>query len=192
MIMSFLINLLEETKEKYITESQSPVDEIWVEQSNEKWRFIKCIKCSFFRWVSRINRDPLSEYQNQGYNHSIKDWENQIVEIQMSSGSIDKERGKLELLLEELKEKQKEYYEILSAVEDHDVVVNLLKDSGIKTQIVKKYLPAMNRYIRHYLTELDLPIHFVLDEEFNESVPLHCTRTSLMLLSLRGRRVGLI
>ena len=85
----------------------------------------------------------------KGYNHSIKDWENQIVEIQMSSGSIDKERGKLELLLEELKEKQKEYYEILSTgVEEHDVVVNLLKDSGIKTQIVKKYLPVMNRYIQ--------------------------------------------
>ncbi len=54
-------------------------------------------------------------------------------------------------------------------------MVGLLKDSGIKTQIVKKYLPVMNKCIRKYLALLDLPIHFILDEEFNESVssPLH-------------------
>ncbi len=54
-------------------------------------------------------------------------------------------------------------------------MVNLLKDSGIKTQVVKKYLPVMNKFIRKYLGELELPIHFILDEEFNESVssPLH-------------------
>ena len=40
---------------------------------------------------------------------------------------------------------------------------------------MKKYLPVMNKFIRKYLGELDLPIHFVLDEQFNESVssPLH-------------------
>ena len=48
------------------------------------------------------------------------------------------------------------------------------KDNN-KTQIVKKYLPVMNKYIRQYLTELDLPLHFILDEEFKEQVasPLH-------------------
>ena len=65
--------------------------------------------------------------------------------------------------------------ELQCKVNNHEVVVNLLKDSGIKAQIVKKYLPVMNQFIRKYLGELDLPIHFVLDEEFNESVssPLH-------------------
>lgn len=111
----------------------------------------------------------------KSYNHSIRDWENQITEIQMSSGSIDKEQGKLELMLEELDGFKKDYHRVLGSVEEHEVVANLLKDSGIKTQIVKKYLPSMNRFIRHYLSELDLPIHFILDEEFNESVssPLH-------------------
>ena len=60
-------------------------------------------------------------------------------------------------------------------IDNHDTVLSLLKDSGIKTHIVRKYLPVMNRFIRHYLTELDFPIHFQLDSEFNEQVksPLH-------------------
>ena len=62
-----------------------------------------------------------------------------------------------------------------SLVKSTETAVSLLKDSGIKTQIVKKYLPVMNKCFRKYLTELDLPIHFTLDNEVNESVssPLH-------------------
>ena len=60
-------------------------------------------------------------------------------------------------------------------INEHEIVAGLLKDSGIKTQIVKKYLPVMNKLIRRHLEEFDLPIHFVLDDEFNETVssPLH-------------------
>ena len=61
-------------------------------------------------------------------------------------------------------------YDIQTRITDHEVVASLLKDSGIKAQIVRKYLPAMNNFCRRYLSELELPIHFVLDEEFNESV----------------------
>jgi hypothetical protein len=93
----------------------------------------------------------------------------------MNTGSVDKEEGKLELMQEELKAMKDKKMQILSTVEAHVIVTDLLKDSGIKAQVVKKYLPAMNKFIRHYLTELDFPIHFQLDSEFNEQVhsPLH-------------------
>jgi hypothetical protein len=93
----------------------------------------------------------------------------------MNTGSVDKEEGKLELMMEELKVMKDKKNEILSTVDAHIIVTDLLKDSGIKAQVVKKYLPAMNKFIRHYLTELDFPIHFQLDSEFNEQVhsPLH-------------------
>lgn len=46
----------------------------------------------------------------------------------------------------------------------------LLKDSGIKTQIIKKYIPLMNKYINSYLASMDFFVNFVLDENFNESI----------------------
>ena len=95
--------------------------------------------------------------------------------IESDKGSLDKELGKNEVLMEDKTYLEQRKVEVFSDSKDHDVVVNLLKDGGIKTQIVRKYLPVMNNCIRRNLGELELPIHFVLDEEFNESVssPLH-------------------
>ncbi len=98
-----------------------------------------------------------------------------VREIEDDTGDFNKEQGKLEVMTDERKRltSRKEEYE--SDVKDLDVVSNLLRDGGIKAQIVKKYLPVMNKLIRNYLTELDLPVHFKLDDEFNETVasPLH-------------------
>ena len=92
-----------------------------------------------------------------------------------SSGDVDKEKGVLKELKRERSEKVKERDEMVDEIASHETVVELLKDGGIKAQVVKKYLPAMNKYIRNYLGELDFPIHFQLDSEFNEQVhsPLH-------------------
>ena len=46
----------------------------------------------------------------------------------------------------------------------------MLKDTGIKTKIIKQYLPVMNKLINQYLQVLDFYVHFNLDEEFNESI----------------------
>jgi len=46
----------------------------------------------------------------------------------------------------------------------------LLKDNGIKTRIIKQYLPIINKTINKYLTALEFPIHFILDEQFKETM----------------------
>jgi len=129
--------------------------------------------------LEELKAHQLTSYQHQtqidSYRNSIKELESRILELEMDTGSIDKEDRILFNMSEGLQQMENELFDIKVKVEDHDIVLNLLKDSGIKAQIVRKYLPAMNQYIRKYLTELELPIHFVLDEEFNESVssPLH-------------------
>jgi DNA repair exonuclease SbcCD ATPase subunit len=109
------------------------------------------------------------------YNQSLKETHDALSKVQTETHLLDKEEGKLEVLQEETAALQRRHDELVSTLFEHELVVNLLKDSGIKTQVVKKYLPVMNKFIRKYLTELELPIHFILDEEFNESVssPLH-------------------
>ena len=83
---------------------------------------------------------------------------------------INKEEGKLELISEELNKLKLKKDEMIDTISEHDMVVNLLKDSGIKTLIVRKYLPVMNKFVRKYLADLDYPIFFKLDEEFNETI----------------------
>jgi DNA repair exonuclease SbcCD ATPase subunit len=84
--------------------------------------------------------------------------------------SVDYEFGILDGIKKNVTKIEDEIKETVIQVADYSIVVTLLKDSGIKTHIVKKYLPMMNKFIHHYLTALDFPIHFTLDSEFNETI----------------------
>jgi DNA repair exonuclease SbcCD ATPase subunit len=98
-----------------------------------------------------------------------------LSEAKEDSSVIDYEKGKLQVLKEQLEQLNSDKVKLVEEQSNHEVIVNLLKESGVKAQIVKKYLPVMNKYIRKYLTDLEFPIFFTLDEEFNEEVqsPFH-------------------
>lgn len=51
-----------------------------------------------------------------------------------------------------------------------DALASMLKDGGIKTKIIKQYIPVINQYINEYLNRFGLPIEFTFDEQFNESI----------------------
>jgi DNA repair exonuclease SbcCD ATPase subunit len=170
-----------EIKQKYISESESQVDEF--EKATKDARKLMTDNQNILDKAREIQVE-IQGIQNDVFKKQtlidshqkvIKESENKITEIQMNSGSIDKENGKLEILRDDLKGMKGKKINLLQTCQEHEVVVELLRDSGIKTQIVKKYLPVMNQYIRKYLSDLDLPLHFTLDGEFNESVssPLH-------------------
>ena len=52
----------------------------------------------------------------------------------------------------------------------YDIARNLLQDTGIKTKIVKQYLPIMNKLINTYLSSMDFFVNFNIDENFNETI----------------------
>jgi ABC-type microcin C transport system permease subunit YejB len=52
----------------------------------------------------------------------------------------------------------------------YDFAYSLLKDDGVKTKIIKKYLPFINQQVNRYLQMMDFYINFNLDEEFNETI----------------------
>lgn len=52
----------------------------------------------------------------------------------------------------------------------YDAAAQLLKDNGIKTKVVKHYLPIINKLVNHYLNAMDFPILFAFDDAFNESM----------------------
>ena len=110
------------------------------------------------------------EVEIQSMDREMTSLQFKLNDIIQNSGSLDREKGKLDILKEDALAMKHKYDSLLDSVKDHEVVVDLLKDSGIKTQIVRKYLPVMNQCIRKYLNELDFPIFFTLDDEFNETV----------------------
>jgi DNA repair exonuclease SbcCD ATPase subunit len=86
------------------------------------------------------------------------------------TSNVDDEKAKMKTLAKEALEQigQKTALQERRALEE--VASALLKDTGIKTAIIREYLPAMNQLINKFLVAMDTFIHFELDESFNEVI----------------------
>ena len=85
-------------------------------------------------------------------------------------GDIDTEKDKLKTLASDALEKNDVKMELVKEKQLQDVASVLLKDTGIKTTIIREYLPAMNKLINMYLSAMDFFVKFELDESFNETI----------------------
>ena len=94
----------------------------------------------------------------------------QILELQQSTPNIDQEKETLQGYLAEYKTTEKDCAEVNQQLDEFQVVSSLLKDSGIKSQIIKKYVPIFNQLINKYLSSMEFFVNFTLDEEFNEVI----------------------
>tara|TARA_B100001113_G_scaffold202033_1_gene165556 strand:- start:3892 stop:5109 length:1218 start_codon:yes stop_codon:yes gene_type:complete len=94
----------------------------------------------------------------------------QISELQQSTPNIDQENKTLKEYVSEYKKTEKDCAVVSQQLDEFQVVSSLLKDSGIKSQIIKKYIPIFNQLINKYLQSMEFFVNFTLDEEFNEVI----------------------
>ena len=101
---------------------------------------------------------------------SIEKLNEQIAKQEGGGANLKREQEKLKELAKEGMTIEKYMSTSKHDRDNHDVVVNMLKDTGIKANIIKKYLPVMNQLINRYLKELDFYVSFELDENFEETI----------------------
>lgn len=93
-----------------------------------------------------------------------------IEELKNSKVVSDKEEQSLKTLKESLVELQNNLKELIDEKTYLETASNLLKDTGIKTKIVRQYLPIINKLVNKYLASLDFFVNFNLDESFKETI----------------------
>jgi DNA repair exonuclease SbcCD ATPase subunit len=105
----------------------------------------------------------------------IRDLETEVQELTEQLKNRNTEHEKLEQFREKLQKTIEELSERKEQIVYYDFAHSLLKDDGVKTKIIKKYLPFINQQVNRYLQMMDFYINFHLDEEFNESIqsPIH-------------------
>ena len=103
-------------------------------------------------------------------NRMNKELAEEIENHKADTHNVDEEKRKLKELAQNALEKIKTKTQLLETRNLEDVASSLLKDTGIKTAIIREYLPIMNKLINKYLNAMDTYIHFELDESFNESI----------------------
>ena len=126
--------------------------------------------------ILKLNNDiSQNNIKVSGCQRQIRDLESEIQTLTEQLENRNTEHEKLE----EFKKNLKVTYDELATKKDlinyYDFSYSLLKDGGVKSKIIKKYLPLINQQVNRYLQMMDFYINFTLDEEFNETVqsPIH-------------------
>ena len=124
--------------------------------------------------ISIIQKDQTEMYSN---NKSISQFQNQVDNIQTdidelvnNTGNMGQANDDLEKLNDQKHECQDEKYRLNEQASYNRVASELLKDTGIKTKIIKQYIPVINQLTNQYLQILDFFVHFDLDENFQETI----------------------
>ena len=110
-----------------------------------------------------------------GCQKQIKRIEQEIQTITSQIADRNTEHEKLEQFRVSLQDTFESISDKKEKITYLDFTYNLLKDGGVKTQIIKKYLPVINQQANKYLQMMDFYINFKLDEEFTETIesPIH-------------------
>ena len=103
-------------------------------------------------------------------NKVIDSLRNEIDSKIESSGDLSDANADLEEYRKEKEKHQDEKYKLNEQFSYHQVSGELLRDTGIKSKIIKQYLPVINKLTNQYLQTLDFFVHFDLDESFVETI----------------------
>ena len=123
--------------------------------------------------LNRQVADNASSHTNLQKN--VNSIESDIEKIRHSIDNQDESKEKLKSTANELNKISSNITNLNVEMEKHKFVNDLLKDGGVKTNIIKKYIPLINKNVNKYLQMMEFYINFNLDEEFNETVvsPIH-------------------
>jgi len=94
----------------------------------------------------------------------------EIEELTTHKNSLEDDNESLKILKQKLSDLVSEQKELSTEKHYYEYAANLLKDGGIKTKIIKQYLPIMNKLINKYLTAMDFFVNFNINESFEETI----------------------
>ena len=164
---------LRTTKKTSITSSISELENASSEL-NDKLQKIKedlQSKKDLLSQLQELNAQIVSNNKEISWKEqSIKKLNDQIAKQEGGGANLKREQEKLKELAKEGVSIEKYMSTSKHDRDNHDVVVNMLRDTGIKSNIIKKYLPVMNQLINRYLKELDFYVSFELNENFEETI----------------------
>jgi DNA repair exonuclease SbcCD ATPase subunit len=169
----FRLNRIEDAqnKAKELQKGFNELEEtIKLEQERERQFLVLSKEITKLNHEISQNNTRISLNQRQ-----IRDLETEIQTIANQLENRNTEHEKLEEFKDNLQKTFEDLSEKKEEIVYYDFAYSLLKDDGVKTKIIKKYLPFINQQVNRYLQMMDFYINFHLDEEFNETVksPIH-------------------
>ena len=160
-----------QTKAKELKKGYKDLEETIKKEQDRERQFQQLSK-----EITKLNNDISKNNTHISVNQrQIRDLESEIQITTEQFKNRNTEHEKLKEFKSNLKNTIDELAVQREDINHHDFAYSLLKDDGVKTKIIKKYLPFINQQVNRYLQLMDFYINFTLDEEFKETVksPIH-------------------
>ena len=170
---SFRLNRINDvqTKAKELKKGYEDLEETIKKEQNRERHFNKLSK-----EITKLNHDisqnntriNLNQKQIRNLESEIQTLTSQLKNRNTEHEKLKEFKGNLDKTTEELSIQKED-------IQYHDFAYSLLKDDGVKTKIIKKYLPFINQQVNRFLQKMEFYINFQLDEAFSETIqsPLH-------------------
>jgi DNA repair exonuclease SbcCD ATPase subunit len=170
---TFRINRINDAQSK-AKELQSGYKELEeaIKEEEERERQFTALSKEISKLTNGISQNNI---KINGLRRQIRNLEHEIQVLTENLANRNSEHEKLESFKDNLKTTYDELASKKDSINYYDFSYSLLKDGGVKSKIIKKYLPLINQQVNRYLQMMDFYINFTLDEEFNETVqsPIH-------------------
>ena len=170
---TFRINRINDAQSK-AKELQSGYKELEeaIKEEEERERQFTALSKEISKLTNGISQNNI---KINGLRRQIRNLEKEIQVLTENLANRNSEHEKLESFKDNLKTTYDELSSKKDTINYYDFSYSLLKDGGVKSKIIKKYLPLINQQVNRYLQMMDFYINFTLDEEFNETVqsPIH-------------------
>jgi DNA repair exonuclease SbcCD ATPase subunit len=170
---TFRINRINDAQSK-AKELQSGYKELEeaIKEEEERERQFTALSKEISKLTNGISQNNI---KINGLRRQIRNLESEIQVLTENLANRNSEHEKLESFKDNLKTTYDELASKKDTINYYDFSYSLLKDGGVKSKIIKKYLPLINQQVNRYLQMMDFYINFTLDEEFNETVqsPIH-------------------
>jgi DNA repair exonuclease SbcCD ATPase subunit len=169
----FRLNRIADAQDK-AKELQSGYKELEeaIKEEEERERQFTALSKEISKLTNGISQNNI---KINGLQKQIRNLEHEIQVLTENLANRNSEHEKLESFKDNLKITYDELSSKKDTIRHYDFSYGLLKDGGVKSQIIKKYLPLINQQVNKFLQMMDFYINFTLDEEFNETVqsPIH-------------------
>jgi DNA repair exonuclease SbcCD ATPase subunit len=169
----FRVNRIEDAQNK-ARELKDGYEELeqTIKSEQERERQFNALSKEITKLTHGISQNNTRISLNQ---RQIRDLENEIQTITSQLQNRNTEHEKLEQFRENLQKTIEDLSDKKQEIVHYDFAYSLLRDDGVKTKIINKYLPFINQQVNRYLQMMDFFINFKLDGEFSETVesPIH-------------------
>lgn len=169
-------HISEEFKSSRISKDNTKLEEInkaLLQLDNKLEDISKLVsnKNDILKTISHLNSEiSIKNHEVNTNLHFIKEIELEVEDLKNNDVKIKTEKQNLQDIIEESLNTENSLKNYKKQKEEYEIITYLLKDTGIKSKIVKKYLPIFNQLINKYLQAMDFYVNFTLDENFDETI----------------------